>query len=188
MTDVFNPTKEEAKELIAQGVVLPRAAELQPAVQDAKVELEIAALLERVAVAREKGETISVNDQMLLDWAKEKGMVAPVKELTPRELMERGYQEAEYKRQDATAEAMKELESLSKEALLARRKVDWSDFRTKRAAAAQTKALEAKFDAAWDKIRDQHLRHVRTAEFRGLAESHVKQLREAFGEPFQEVK
>lgn len=191
MTDVFNPTPQEARKLRDMGMALPRGAAWsegnEALLQDADKE-RLAALKLRVDDARAKGEKLSFSDMQEWEWALEHGLIAPEVRESTLDLITLGLREAEHKRQDDTAEALKELEGIAQEALQARRTVLWSDFRTKRAATEKNKALQAKFDEAVGRIQNDHIKTLQNPEFRHLTLGHIDQLRECFTESFQEVK
>lgn len=187
--NIMDPTAEEARKMRALGMPLPRGAVWsegnEALIQDEDKE-RLAALKLRVDVAKAKGETLSFSDMQSWEWALEHGLIAPEVRESAVDLITRGLQAQEFKRQDGVAEAMKEIEGIAQEALKARRTVVWSDFRTKTAAVAVNKALQAKFDEAVGRIQKDHIVGIQTSEFRHLAAGHIDELRKCFTEPFKD--
>ncbi len=174
----------QAKEAIAKGMPLPRGSSRNLTAS----EQAVADVLQRLAAVGGDVAKLSPLDAANYAIYRDRGEIKALTgdEETAEEKIARGLLEAEAKRDDAAAEAFKVLEDLAVKALAARRKAEWSDFRTKRAAAAVTKNLAAQFEKAEVEFSRIHLSKV-SSELRELANGHLAELKKAFGEPFKEI-
>ena len=147
----LEPTKEEALKAIKAGVTLPRMAEFSRGYAEAYNVLELEGLTKRAAEAKAKGEALSINDQLALDRALEKGWIVREKELwelPAQELMKIGLEQAELDHQGEAVLVLNELTRLTQELEAAVKAPKWHDFPAKVQAARKAKELRASFEKA----------------------------------------